>query len=199
MWWSRASSASRTDLRSLLGSQAGFTLVDQLVALTLASIVVLATLELWQKTQETYFRGSEAAAAQQEARAAQQLMVREIRQARSIVTGDTGTIVFESALDPDPAPQRVFDLASSAGCVPRCLRFDRGDGGGAQLVANNIVVSGLQLVYRDAAGVVLPTPVSAANRPLIQSVDITVQGQMSLATDPDPPFTFFTSVKLRNR
>jgi Tfp pilus assembly protein PilW len=169
-----------------------------MIALAIAGIVAVATLGVWQKSQEAYFRGSDAATAQQETRTGQQLLVREIRQAASILTAEAGRIVFESAADPDPAPARTFDVGTAAGCALRCLRYDRGDGAGPQLVADNLVTNGLQLVYRDAAGAILAAPVSAADRFRIRSVDVTVQGQMSLS-DPDPPFRFSTGVKLRNR
>jgi hypothetical protein len=79
------------------------------------------------------------------------------------------------------------------------VRYDRGDGTGPQPIADGIVVGGLQFTYRDAAGTVLAAvPLNATDRLQIHQVDVTVVGQMILA-DPDPPFTFASSVKLRNR
>lgn len=164
----------------------------------MSAVIVAGTLSLWQKKQEAYFRGSEAAQAQQDGRVALQVMARDIRQAMTIVAAEAGRIVFESILDPIPAPQRTFDLGTVAGCIPLCVRYDRGDGSGARAIADNLVSNGLQFTYRDAGGNVLSAPVSAANLLLIQQVDITVRGQMTLA-NPDPPFAFSSTVKLRNR
>lgn len=174
-------------------------LLERVIAVTLAAIIAAATMSLWQKQQETYFRGSEAAQVQQDTRAALQLIVRDLRQAKTVTTADAGRIVFQSAADPDPAPSRTFDLGTVSGCTPLCVRYDRGNGAGAQAIAEGIVTNGLQFTYRDGCGVVLATvPLSVTDRLKVRQVDISLVGQMIL-TDPDPPFTFASSVKLRNR
>jgi len=171
-------------------------LLERLLAVALAGLIATATLSLWQKQQETYFRGSEAAQAQQEARAALQLMVRDLRQAKTLLTAEAGRIVFQSAADADPAPQRVFDLGST-GCTNSCVRYDRGDGTGAQPIADGMVA--LTFTYRDASGAVLGAlPLSETDRLRVRQLDLALQGQMILP-DPDPPFTFTSSLKLRNR
>jgi type II secretory pathway pseudopilin PulG len=182
---------------SPLRSQAGVILFERLIAFAIAGILAAATMILWQKQQETYFRGSEAAQVQQDARAALQLLVRDVRQAKSILVADASRIVFQSAADADPSPQRTFDVGAMAGCQSSCIRYNRGDGGGAQPIADGIV--GLTFTYRDDADAILtPLPLTAANRLRIRQVDVTLAGQMIL-TDPDPPFAFAQSVKLRNR
>jgi Tfp pilus assembly protein PilW len=183
--------------RSLLRSEAGVILFERLIALTLAGIIAMATMSLWQTQQETYFRGAEATQVQQDARAALQLMVRDVRQAKSILTAEAGRIVFQSAADADPAPARTFDLGAVTGCQNLCVRYDRGDGAGAQPIADGMV--GLTFAYRDASDTVLGAlPLSVSDLLRIRQVDIALAGQMTL-TDPDPPFTFASSIKLRNR
>jgi Tfp pilus assembly protein PilW len=185
--------------RSLWRSEAGVLLIERVIAIGVAAIIGAITMSLWQTQQETYFRGSEAAQVQQDARAALELIARELRQAKTVSTANTGIIVFQSAADPDPAPQRTFDLASGAGCARFCVRYNRGDGAGTQPMADGIVAGGLQFTYRDGAGSVLAAvPLNATDRLRVRQVDITLVGQMVL-TDPDPPFTFASSVKLRNR
>jgi hypothetical protein len=111
----------------------------------------------------------------------------------------SGLITFQSAADLSPAPQRTFDLASGTGCASLCVRYNRGDGNGPQPIAESIVTNGLQFRYRDAAGAELTAvPLSATDRLQIRQIDITIVARMVLA-DPDPPFTFASSVKLRNR
>jgi Tfp pilus assembly protein PilW len=172
-------------------------LLERMIAVALAGTIAVATMLLWQKQQETYFRGSEAAQVQQDARAALQLIVRDLRQAKTILTADAGQIVFQSAADADPAPQRTFDLGTVTSCDRLCVRYNRGDGAGAQPIAEGMLA--LTFTYRDANNAVLtPLPLTVANRQLVQQVDVTLQAQMTLA-DPDPAFTFSSSVKLRNR
>jgi len=174
-------------------------LLERLLALALAGLIAASMMVLWQTQQETYFRGSEAAQVQQDVRAALERVARDVRQAKTVSTADTGRIVFKSAADADPAPDRTFDLGSGAGCARLCVRYDVGDGAGPQPIADGIVSGGLQFSYRDSAGTVLgAVPLSATDRLRVQQVDITLVGQMVLS-DPDPPFTFTTSVKLRNR
>lgn len=180
-----------------LRSEAGVILLERLLAVALAGLIATAILSLWQTQQETYFRGSEAAQAQQEARAALQLMIRDLRQAKTLLTAEAGRIVFQSAADADPAPQRVFDLGSMTGCTNRCVRYDRGDGAGAQPSADGMLA--LTFTYRDASGAVLGAlPLSETDRLRVRQLDLALQGQMILP-DPDPPFTFTSSLKLRNR
>lgn len=182
---------------SPLRSEAGVILFERLIALAIAGILAAATMILWQKQQETYFRGSEAAQVQQDARAALQLLVRDLRQAKSVVTADASRIVFQSAADADPSPQRTFDIGAMASCQRNCIRYNRGDGAGAQPIAEGIVA--LAFTYRDASDAILtPLPLTAANRLRIRQVDVSLSGQM-VVSDPDPPFTFAVSVQLRNR
>jgi Tfp pilus assembly protein PilW len=174
-------------------------LMERMIAVSLAAVISAATITLWQKQQETYFRGSEAAQVQQDARAALELITRDLRQATTVSTADVALIVFQSAADPDPAPQRTFDLITGSGCARSCVRYDRGDGAGAQPIAEGIVTNGLQFRYWDAAGTELTAvPLNATDRLKIRRVGITIVGQMTL-TDPDPSVTFASSIALRNR
>ena len=197
MWWWRASSA-RPDRRPSFAPEAGSLLLERLIALAISGAILVTTLSLWQQLQESYFRGSEAAQAQQDARAGLEVMVRDVRQASRIVAAESDRIVFQSALDPPPMPQRTFDLGAVAGCALRCIRYDRGDGAGLQPIADDIAVGGLIFAYRDATNTLLAAPVSAAERALIRRVDMTVRGQTSPASS-DPPFTFSSTARLRNR
>jgi type II secretory pathway pseudopilin PulG len=185
--------------RPVWRSEAGVILLERMIAVALAGTIAVATMLLWQKQQETYFRGSEAAQVQQDARAALQVIVRDLRQAKTILTADAGQIVFQSAADADPAPSRTFDLGTVTGCDRLCVRYNRGDGAGSQPIAEGMLA--LTFAYWDdqnPPNVLTPLPLSVANRLKIRQVDITLQAQMTL-TDPDPAFTFSSSVKLRNR
>ena len=180
-------------------SEAGVILLERLLAVALAGLIAAAIMVLWQKQQETYFRGSEAAQVQQDARAALELIARDLRQAKTVSMAAAAGITFQSAADRDPAPPRTFDLGAATGCASLCIRYDRGDGTGPQPIADGLVPTGLQFTYRDATGTALPAlPLSATDRLRIRQIDITLVAQMILP-NPDPPFTFASSVQLRNR
>jgi type II secretory pathway component PulJ len=182
-----------------LRSEAGVILLERLLAIALAGSIAASTMILWQKQQETYFRGSESVQTQQDVRAALERIARDLRQAKSLTTADAGSIVFKSVVDVDPQPDRTFDLGSATGCERLCVRYNLGTGAGPEPIAEGIVTGGLQFTYRDVNGTVLAAvPLSATDRLQVRQVDITLVGQISVA-DPDPPFTFSTSVKLRNR
>lgn len=165
------------------------------------AILHVAAFALWQKSQEAYFRGAEAASTQQNARAALEHMVREIRQAESITIAEANRITFASVLDSNT---RTYELSTTATPTERFrLLYTKPGPPGPDCstpcpIADYLVTDGLQLTYRDATGAVLPTPVSAANRPLIRQVDIVLRAQMVLA-DPDPPIEVDSTVRLRNR
>jgi type II secretory pathway pseudopilin PulG len=181
--------------------EAGVTLLELLLALVLFSLVIVGVFGLWQKSQETYFRGAEAASVQQNARAALEYLVRDLRQARSITTAQANRIVFTSVLD---ANTRTYALSATEapGYRFRLLYTKPGppdpDCTTPCPLADYLVAGGLQLTYRDADGTVLPAPVSAANLPRIRRVDITLRAQMVLA-DPNPPVAVTSAVELRNR
>jgi prepilin-type N-terminal cleavage/methylation domain-containing protein len=76
--------------------QRGVTLMELTVALALFSMIVVGVMSVWQKTQEAYFVGSEAAEVQQNVRSAIDFMVRELR-----ATGrDITVCAFDYATDP---------------------------------------------------------------------------------------------------
>lgn len=162
----------------------------------MAGLIVGATISLWQKEQEVFFRASEGAKAQQDVRVGLLSIVRDLRQAKGIIDAGASRIVFQSAADPDPAPRRTFDFGGGTGCATLCVRYDRGGGAGSQVIADDIL--GLQFTYRDTNDNVLVPPLSDANRLLVRQVDVQVRGQANMS-DPDPPFAFSSSVTLRNR
>jgi type II secretory pathway pseudopilin PulG len=83
-------------LSRLVSGEGGVTLMELTVSLALFSMVVVGVMSVWQKTQEAYFIGSEAAEVQQNVRSAIDFMVRELR-----ATGrDVTVCAFDYATDP---------------------------------------------------------------------------------------------------
>jgi Tfp pilus assembly protein PilW len=172
-----------------------------MLTLALFSILVGGILMAWRHSQQVYFHGAEAAQVQQNARAALEGMIREIRQARGITAAEADRITITSVLDEN---SRTYQLSGSATSSYRYSLLYTKPGPPAPdcttpcPIADYIAAGGLQFSYRDAAGAALPMPVSAANRLLIRQVDVAVQVQPALAdADPLPPFQ--SSTKLRNR
>ena len=179
----------------------GTTLLELMLTLALFSILVGGILMAWRHSQQVYFHGAEAAQVQQNARAAVEQMIREIRQARGITAAEANRITITWVLD---ETSRTYELSGSANPSYRhSLLYTKPGPPGPDCttpcpIADYIVAGGLQFSYRDAGGAALSVPVSAADRLLIRQVDVAVQVQPALA-DADPPITFASSTKLRNR
>jgi prepilin-type N-terminal cleavage/methylation domain-containing protein len=179
----------------------GTTLLELMLTLALFGILVGGILMAWRHSQQVYFHGAEAAQVQQNARAALEGMIREIRQARGITAAEANRITITSVLDEN---SRTYELSGSASPSYRhSLLYTKPGPPGPDCttpcpIADYIAAGGLQFSYRDAAGAALSVPVSAANRLLIRQVDVSVQVQPALAdADPLPPFA--SSTQLRNR
>jgi Tfp pilus assembly protein PilW len=84
----------RLSLGARLGSEAGFTLVELLVASVAAIIVFTATLTLLESSVRIQARDAEWALTLQEDRAGLAHMVRDIRQASKVEEAKSGAIVF---------------------------------------------------------------------------------------------------------
>jgi Tfp pilus assembly protein PilW len=172
-----------------------------MLTLALFSILAGGILMAWRHSQQVYFHGAEAAQVQQNARVAVEQMIREIRQARGITAAEANRITITWVLD---ETSRTYELSASATPSYRhSLLYTKPGPPGPDCttpcpIADYIVAGGLQFSYRDAAGAALTLPVSAADRLLIRQVDVEVQVQPALA-DADPPITFASSARLRNR
>jgi prepilin-type N-terminal cleavage/methylation domain-containing protein len=68
------------------GTPRGVTLVELMLVLGLFAIVMVAVVGVWEKVQESYFVGSDAADIQQNIRTAMDFMVRDLRSAGRDVT-----------------------------------------------------------------------------------------------------------------
>lgn len=178
----------------------GFTLVELLVAMAISSIMLAVIVVTYQSQAQTHITQQEVVDMQQNARAAMDLMTREIRMAGLNPTGNAGTGTPKSMITAADANCLEFGMDMSgdgdtndtneqyrykltndgtsacgdgngiADSFPCAL--GRRTGGGLQVVADNI--EALNFAYLDANGAVIPTPVSAANLPNIRSVQVTL-------------------------
>ncbi|MGH7264711.1 MAG: PilW family protein [Candidatus Rokuibacteriota bacterium] len=86
-------------------SERGITLTELAVTLAIFGLIMIGVVGTWQKTQEAYFVGSEAAEVQQNVRAAIDFMVRELRA--------TGRDVTVCAFDYDQTGGAVLDCTAT--------------------------------------------------------------------------------------
>lgn len=94
-----------TGVLTPLRGERGVTLTELAVTLALFGMIMIGVVGTWQKTQEAYFVGSEAAEVQQNVRAAIDFMVRELRA--------TGRDVTVCAFDYDQTGASVLDCTAT--------------------------------------------------------------------------------------
>lgn len=178
----------------MLSEKNGFTLVELMVAMVVASLVLTAVVSAYQlqvrskNTQEVLTDMNETT------RVALEVMINEIRSARldpttlanaRFMIADTDQIrfsmdigdgaSFDSDGDIDDANEQVDYALTGTGHLGRTTAGADGvfDGSDIQQpLARN--VDALNFVYLDAQNNVLATPVNAANRPNIRRVEVTL-------------------------
>lgn len=104
-----------SQLRAVLRDQRGFTLTELLVVAAVLGMILAGVVLIQQRGQEAYLFGSHRVEVQQNNRAALELMVRDLRSAKSVTTlGSATDLRFETCQNPYP---------SSAPTTP-CLAAD---------------------------------------------------------------------------
>ncbi len=148
---------------SRLRDQRGITLTELAVTLALFGMIMVGVVATWQKTQEAYFVGSEAAEVQQNVRSAIDFMVRELRATGRDVTvcafdydATGGGVVLDCTtakrdacrdkLNGSPAATSPYNSCASIFAVPYSIagltsqritiRSDRNDNGTIGVTAN---------------------------------------------------------------
>ncbi len=188
------------------GSQAGMTLVEILVSLTIFAIVIGALTTILFSSTRLGTRTASRADIQGACRQTMSLMSTEIRQAGAdprippigvvgVVYADSVTLRTRGDISGDgviqttePSEDVTYSYVDSTGTL------QRNPGTGAVNVLENI--TGLRFAYYDATNALItPVPLSATNAALVRSVGITITGRQGDAE----PFTISSRIMLRNR
>lgn len=184
-FWKKRMSLKQSELREkTCDSQKGFTLVDLLIALAISSLLLVAIYNIFISQQKIYGVREQIAEMQQNARAAIDLLDRELRMAGYDPTGAAGagilvatatTIQFTMDLNgdgdsTDPGENVTYSLVDFDGDGDQDLV--RNTGSGNQLVAENI--QSLNFLYTLANGATTPTP-AILNQIRVIQVSLTAQ------------------------
>ena len=130
-------------------NQRGFTLTELLVALAMLGLVLTGVYTLQQQGLYSYMIGSAKVEAQQNARIALDLMIRELRSATSVTATAAGDLTF---VDQNSVTIR-YNLNGTA--------LQRTENGVVSILIGG--VQSLALTYRDSNGAVTGAPANVAN------------------------------------
>lgn len=169
----------------------GFTLIEMLIALVLGSLVVLGLFDFLSSQQRVYMVQEQVADMQQNARAALDILTREIRMAGynpaglivsppGIVTAAASSLHFTADLNGNGTTNGVSDSDEDVtySYDSTNLQVTRKVGSGAaQAVAERITE--LAFTYYDALGNVMAFPVPTADLANIRQVAISLKARTS--------------------
>ncbi len=176
--------------------ETGFTLLELIVGLALASIVAGAIAMAWITQQRTYMHETECNFVQNNLRAAVLLLERDLRSAGYMENcASKPCLSFTSANASSVAFQTWDDDSNSVMTIKYAL-YNSGAGGGQALgrqvnsssiqpVAFNI--DAIDFVYLDNNGTILPRPVPIDKLDNINLVQIAIVGRGSKATPINSP------------
>ena len=168
----------------------GFTLIELMVAMVIASIVLAAVVTTYMLQVRSSNAQSVLTNMNQTARAALEIMAKEIGYAgydplrsanAGIQTAQANQLVITMDIgDPSQPVSNALDPDGDANDPNEWVRYainanghlGRDTGGGLQPLARN--VDALDFVYLDAQGNVLATPVTGGNLGNIRSVEVTI-------------------------
>ena len=130
-------------------NQRGYTLTELLVAMAMLALVLSGVYTLQRQGLYSYMMGSAKVEAQQNARVALDLMIRELRSATSVTATAAGDLTF---VDQNGVTLR-YNLNGTA--------LQRTENGVVSILIGG--VQSLALTYRDSNGAVTGAPANVAN------------------------------------
>lgn len=181
----------------------GMTLVEMMIAVSAFGLIMTVVMGFLVDSRNSYTETRDRAQTQQSMRAVLSLLTAEVRSAGCDPAAngfDTFGLADNSSLqarmdlngdadvtDNDPDETVTYTFNAGAG------ELSRDDGGGAQVILRGL--TGVTFTYFDVDGNALGgTPLSAADRARVRSVQILLQGE----TDRGEPVDYTTRIALRN-
>lgn len=171
----------------VIKNENGFSLIELMVVVGILSFIVIGGVTFFTGGARSWISGQNQLQAQREARMAMDIMVKEIREGKSVITGsyENGVIIsIPAALSEDHVVTYVtFELIGNS--VKR---------NGVNTLIDNIPGGGLFFTYFDDEENVVVDPTQASKLRIELQVD--VDGDMSSGGNPD--IIIETEVNLRN-
>jgi len=161
----------------------GFSLIELMVVVGILSFIVIGLVAFFTGGARSWISGQNQLQAQREARMAVDIMVKEIREGKSVVTGSDENGVIIS-----------FPAALGGGNVTFQLIGNSIKRNGINTLIDNIPEGGLFFTYFDDEGNGVLYPIQASKLRIELQVD--VDGDMSSGGNPD--IIIETEVNLRN-
>jgi prepilin-type N-terminal cleavage/methylation domain-containing protein len=175
--------------KNFFENKGGFTAVEMLVALGIVSILLLAINSVFVITKRAMVTNEVAVEVMQALRTSMDFMEQDIRMAGldrfglagagvEVATATIFRFTSDRNMDDDIDDADLERITYSYDSVNKRLRQCLYEGTGAdswEMVAEN--VDNVQFTFLDAAEIVLPTPVGAADRPEIRTVIVTMTVQ----------------------
>ena len=168
----------------IIKNNGGFTLVELLVAMAISLIVMGSIYSVYRSQQKSYIAQEQVAMMQQNLRAGMTMMTRDIRMAGYDPTTVSVAVGITVANSDELEVERMNDALTATETIKYSLEdkgpdgdndLVRDDGGGSQLVAENI--DALNFVYLDQTGTVLDDDGSGnvtTSIPNIRSIQVTM-------------------------
>jgi prepilin-type N-terminal cleavage/methylation domain-containing protein len=175
--------------KNFFENKGGFTAVEMLVALGIVSILLLAINSVFVITKRATVTNEVAVEVMQALRTSMDFMEQDIRMAGldrfglagagvEVATATIFRFTSDRNMDDDIDDADLERITYSYDTANKRLRQCLYEGTGAdswEMVAEN--VDNVQFTFLDAAEIVLPTPVGAADRPEIRTVIVTMTVQ----------------------
>jgi type IV pilus assembly protein PilW len=188
----------------------GFTLVELLVAMALASFLLAGGLSVFTYSNQTYTTEGEVVGAQQTVRSAMQIMTYEIRMAGYVPLAARSALGAYEQLEEATATAMTFLADPNSDGIPEKVRYAlsgttltreskewNGTAFAAQTgvvtLAENITALNFQYTYADGTQGV---PASSVDRGKVRAVTVTLVGRTE---HPDPKYTAFDGTHYRYR
>ena len=167
-------------------NQKGFSLIEMMVVVVILGLIVLGLVTFFTGGAKSWVAGQSQLEAQRNARQAMDIMVREIREGKNIISSSDGDTIVVSipALGSEDAYDVTYSLSNTT--IKR----------GTISLIDNVLISGEDIFeYYDSSGINYDSP-DSTTLPIISKVHINLK--VDVDDDGNPDITLNTDVNLRN-